>query len=225
MKESDMGYAHYWKAKPIHSIITWTAITYTVRSICAEAEKRNIKISGWDGECDPEFLSPFNGLSIESNLNDENAWATFGDQLQASGSLLGEWIILDLAIANSRNEGKGVPLIQRTESTSPPKTTGKLFKRRGFISNLYKNEADFAIRFNGSRDKSYESFCIDRCFENLGYCKTERRPYDAVVTASLLALNYISGIEIKSDGRPEDWKNGLALAKKIIPEIEIPSTI
>jgi hypothetical protein len=45
------------------------------------------------------------------------------------------------------------------------------------------------------------------------FCKTEREPYDVVVTALLLAAReaYGSAVRISSDGLPSDWEDGLRL--------------
>jgi len=47
------------------------------------------------------------------------------------------------------------------------------------------------------------------------FCKTRRAPYDAVVTASLLALKdrLEDDVALSSDGEPEDWEAGRELAR------------
>lgn len=61
------------------------------------------------------------------------------------------------------------------------------------------------------------------------FCKTNRLPYDTVVTACLIILKHRLGemIEVKSDGRQDDWNDGLILARKIlkIKTLKIPESI
>jgi hypothetical protein len=49
-------------------------------------------------------------------------------------------------------------------------------------------------------------------------CKTQGRPYDVAVTACLLVAKHHlgSGIEISSDGGPDEWRAGRALFKRVM---------
>lgn len=88
------------------------------------------------------------------------------------------------------------------------------------------------ISFNGYGEDSHESFDLPRVLEGEGYtahkactsheyikkglclqfCKTQHKPYDAVVAASLLALKEIfPEIEISSDYGMEDFAEGSVL--------------
>jgi len=70
-----------------------------------------------------------------------------------------------------------------------------------------------AIRLNGVGDGACETFRLARAVSGYEWCKTDRRPYDAVVTAVLvLAQAHALGwLAITSDGTPADWEPGLRL--------------
>jgi len=88
------------------------------------------------------------------------------------------------------------------------------------------------VVFNGLGDLSYEPFEFLIALENrpwetdiepwtLRFCKTERKPYDAVVTACLLAAKHHLGeyIRIWSDGEwGADWRDGADLYELVFPE-------
>ncbi len=59
------------------------------------------------------------------------------------------------------------------------------------------------------------------------YCesyRTNRRPYDLAVTASLIRLAhwFPEGVEVSSDGGPEDWHAGLDLCRQLFGRAELP---
>jgi hypothetical protein len=70
------------------------------------------------------------------------------------------------------------------------------------------------VSFNGVGDMSHETFTWARD-TNRGYdfCKTALKPYDALVTASLLLLKEIYGdaVQINSDGSWDNWMPGRQL--------------
>lgn len=84
------------------------------------------------------------------------------------------------------------------------------------------------ISFNGKGDLSHEAFTIgDSWNGNWECCKTARKPYDKVVVACLCILGHHLGdaVRISSDGDASDWKEGLQLARTVIPDCKIPATI
>lgn len=95
------------------------------------------------------------------------------------------------------------------------------------------------ILFNGRADQGYETFHIlrvpelkrwadeDPDYKHFGFCKTGRRPYDVVVTAVLCILETVTGghFRVSSDGSPEDWAPGLALARRVVSSAEIPAGV
>ena len=91
-------------------------------------------------------------------------------------------------------------------------------------SNLYNSEGYFGpteidnvkIRFDGG----HETFYLERKNEQVdwrkdrdwvfNFCKTARKEYDGLVTATLLLAKHHLGnrIRISSDGNVDEWKNG-----------------
>ena len=74
------------------------------------------------------------------------------------------------------------------------------------------------IEFNGIGDESHETFYMPgtaRELEDFQFCKTQRKPYDTVVTACL-AVMATAGVEVSSDGDEGDWNEGVALASVVL---------
>lgn len=65
--------------------------------------------------------------------------------------------------------------------------------------------------------------------DDFNFCKTNSNPYDTVVTACLIILAHRLGpaIEVSSDGKADDWNDGLILARKVtgLKSIQIPDSI
>lgn len=81
------------------------------------------------------------------------------------------------------------------------------------------------IRFNGLGDDGLETFFVQREGGGYAFCKTGRKPYDALVVASLALMHHYAPIawEYGSDGDPEDWEEGLQLASDAAGEpVETP---
>lgn len=80
------------------------------------------------------------------------------------------------------------------------------------------------ISFNGWKpnEEDHETFHLDYNEENTDFqfCKTARKPYDTVVTATLIAAHLMSKgkIKISSDGDAEDWLKGFILLARACPE-------
>ena len=64
---------------------------------------------------------------------------------------------------------------------------------------------DSVVRFNGVGDDAHETFVFSKK-SGLNFCKTQRKPYDAVVCACLLTAVNIFGSDISfsSDGDNDD---------------------
>jgi len=76
------------------------------------------------------------------------------------------------------------------------------------------NGADF-IAFNGRGEaESHETAWFDREGEEWSFCKTAQKPYDTVVTASLVYLAARHGYVVTTDGEAVDWLPGVKLARK-----------
>lgn len=89
------------------------------------------------------------------------------------------------------------------------------------------------LKVNGSeRVGSCEDFIMREHLsqnESFNFCKTASYPYDTVVTACLIILKHRLGdlIDVSSDGRQDDWNDGLILARKVLglKRISIPNSI
>jgi hypothetical protein len=75
------------------------------------------------------------------------------------------------------------------------------------------------IRFNGPGDEGHETFYIGPDKISFAYCKTERKPYDIVVTALLTVLAADYGFGVSSDGNLGDWEHGVRLASKAMGKV------
>ncbi len=71
--------------------------------------------------------------------------------------------------------------------------------------------------FNGVDAGAHETFSIDIRTQEEDFCKTAEKPYDMVVTASLILAKKIFGddIEIRSDGNWSDWESGQLLYESV----------
>ncbi len=58
-------------------------------------------------------------------------------------------------------------------------------------------------------------------------CKTRHMPYDLAVTASLvrLAHRFPEGVEVGSDGGPEDWRPAVDLCREVFGHAELPFAV
>jgi hypothetical protein len=79
-----------------------------------------------------------------------------------------------------------------------------------------KYESDY-VSFNGVGTGAHETFYIELPSYDDGFCKTAQKPYDMVVTASLILAKKIFGadISIKSDGKWTDWESGQLLYESV----------
>lgn len=96
--------------------------------------------------------------------------------------------------------------------------------------------SNVGIFVNGTGEEGFESFLLKpQVDENelFDYCKTNRKPYDTVITACLIVLSSYMGkelVQVLSDGGEEDWQAGLALARSVLqPDqeaaLEIPASV
>lgn len=92
-------------------------------------------------------------------------------------------------------------------------------------------ELEDGIRFNGRGGDGHETFLIPQNLTELDsfqFCKTARKPYDAVVVAVLATMAHYAPnvLEVSSDGDGVDWEAGCALASDILGvKIPVPSTV
>lgn len=89
------------------------------------------------------------------------------------------------------------------------------------------------VKFNGSRDNGCEDFFLRETYSlqsDVGFscCKTNRLPYDVLVTASLCILHHYLGnkVIINSDGDYPDWAVGAELASTLLgTKVTVPPKI
>jgi hypothetical protein len=78
------------------------------------------------------------------------------------------------------------------------------------------------IRLNGEGpDLDHETFALTRTGDAFGFCKTARKPYDAVVAGILArAVHHAEpgAIEVSSDGDVHDWAQTIALLERLWPD-------
>ncbi len=88
------------------------------------------------------------------------------------------------------------------------------------------------VRYNGIEDDSHETFAFQRFGsegqsfshspedqgKDFSCCKTAQKPYDVVVVACLAVAAQVigDGIEVSSDGDPEEWEDGATLASVVL---------
>jgi hypothetical protein len=79
---------------------------------------------------------------------------------------------------------------------------------------------DDKVVFNGVGADSHETFFVSAEGVDFNFCKTNQKPYDTAVTASLILAKKIFGdiIEVSSDGDASDWQSGVLLFETIFSE-------
>lgn len=102
---------------------------------------------------------------------------------------------------------------------------------RGYLGTGEPEFTEAFFRFNGdaSEGLDYETFAWEAIPEQqsweegneiFDFCKTARRPYDAVVTAVLIRAKAIYGncVAIRSDGSWQEWQAGRELYEATFAE-------
>lgn len=66
------------------------------------------------------------------------------------------------------------------------------------------------ISFNGLGEDSHETMVLKQVAHGFQFCKTAYKPYDRLVTALLIIVNYHAddAFDIGSDGSRKDWVSG-----------------
>lgn len=86
-------------------------------------------------------------------------------------------------------------------------------------------DMDLGIMLNGEQvfDDHCETLHLlgsDRTHEDISwFCKTEGKPYDEVVIASLVSLNVRTGLPLRSDASWEDWALGVSLFERAVRQL------
>jgi hypothetical protein len=78
------------------------------------------------------------------------------------------------------------------------------------------------VCFNGIGENSHETFIVDVKDMGFQFCKTNMKPYDKVVVACLLCLEYyFDCVKVSSDGDNDDWADGTVLFNSVFPNRKI----
>ncbi len=72
------------------------------------------------------------------------------------------------------------------------------------------------IRFNGVGDDAHETFAIVAGETGFAFCKTARKPYDAIVVAILIALSEVEGPSTFSWSSDGDGEPGAFDAARLL---------
>jgi hypothetical protein len=74
-----------------------------------------------------------------------------------------------------------------------------------------------SVRFNGVGEHSHETCAITKEENGSGFCKTNVKPYDAYVTACLIAMKFSlgEGARVRSDGRLDGFQDGLEIFNQV----------
>lgn len=101
------------------------------------------------------------------------------------------------------------------------------FRLSGYTAHTKSGQYG-GIQLNGKGEYSHEAFELREHFKQnvFGFCKTARKPYDTVIVACLAILKYRLGeaIDVSSDGRTDDWNEGVLLARRVIKR-KVPNPI
>ena len=83
--------------------------------------------------------------------------------------------------------------------------------------SISDESTDGTIAFNGAGRDAHETFVIQLGDTGFNFCKTADKPYDAVVTASLILLKKELGaeVEVSSDGGWHRWQGGRLLYETV----------
>lgn len=81
---------------------------------------------------------------------------------------------------------------------------------------LVEDYTDNEIIINGIAENGHETFVFSRTPEPFEFCKTNGKPYDMVVVATLIhAKKMFKAFKISSDGNWADWEGGRLLYESV----------
>ena len=173
-----MGYTHYWGQRRAFTDAEWTLLLGEAKRLIAKAAHGHY-YTGREDAASEERLE-LDEQGFRHGFGERGAWRTFA-QPDMPIPRQGEPILL------AGPSGKGRPRLNR-----------------------------HLISLNGRRPHEYESFVLGKepptSFSDrqdpdamTGFCKTEYRPYDAVVVSILAAARTIApdAITVRSDGGDE----------------------
>jgi len=122
------------------------------------------------------------------------------------------------------NEDKFILFTAQVRKIANVATHQGIFMQRDYDDDRGMIIGSHKVWFNGRGDEGHETFVLTtHCNE---FCKTARKPYDTMVTATLIAFKLMFGdrVAVRSDGDNSDWKAGKELFEKAIgtePKVKI----
>lgn len=122
-----------------------------------------------------------------------------------------------------KGEAKAQEAAYQTAIKQCAKIVKTYYKAAGGISGYTAHTAIGqygGLEVNGKGEESHETFAMPEHFgeTDFEFCKTARKPYDVVVTACLATMKHYLGygINVSSDGRRDDWWEGVTLANRVL---------
>jgi len=89
-----------------------------------------------------------------------------------------------------------------------------VLKQQKDILEIPKKRSSDSLSFNGIEEDGHEDFFLALNL-NFNFCKTARKPYDIAVVACLCILeHFCPDAGVSSDGHPDEWLDGLQLARE-----------
>ena len=167
-----MGYTHYWKQSAAFEDWEWKAVLAEAKRIVAKAERG---LYSGPEDINSQTNAETDAQGFRKGFNEKGAWRAF------------------------------------PHADQPIPTRGKAIHIAGGDGTGKPEFTDAFIRLNGGVPHDYETFFLERSPEfdadaggklSFAFCKTEYRPYDAVVVSILAAARRIARdkIRVTSDG-------------------------
>lgn len=179
-----MGYTHYWRQFRPFTEDEWARITAEANRICAKAQS-GLYAGSETPESNAEVVQ--DNLGFRVGFKEPYAWRTFAHPESAIPT-----------------QGKPIRLAG-PGGTGSPIINAKMIALNGVEPD--EDYESFVLESNRKPNK-YES-TEEECKEGLfSFCKTEYRPYDAIVVSILHVARTIApdAIKVSSDGGPEAIK-------------------
>ena len=79
---------------------------------------------------------------------------------------------------------------------------------------LEDNSEGECVFLNGVGEDAHETFAVGRETTGFNFCKTARKPYDAVVVGCLEAAKRLGMFDWSSDGSGDEHADGIALCEE-----------
>ena len=182
-----MGYTHYWRRSPVLSPAEFAKAAEDIRHIAATLTDRGIKLAGPTGHGKPEISD--SSIAFNGSLNCHHAFIDLGSPWPSSSAT--GW-------------DKPNPVVGAWFS-------GALLDTRicggNCAAGLFLVDREFMVR-------PWDQLEQNRYFS---YCNTEYKPYDIMVTASLVRLkeHLPNDVKLTSDGGEKGFEDAKRLCREL----------